>query len=116
MISSNITTGVNGLLSANGSKVSLNASRKKHYTESITSGQKDDVSGSFKDMFNSAIGKVNNLQIQSDDLRQKMIYEPESVDIHTVQIAAQKAEIALMFTKTVRDQAIQAYKELVNLR
>lgn len=116
MISSNSISLQNNLLNANGNKVSMFATENRHYTEKPVQGQADDVSTSFKDMFNSAVSKVNNLQIQSDGLRQKMIYEPESVDIHTVQIAAQKAEIALMFTKTVRDQAIQAYKELINLR
>jgi len=38
------------------------------------------------------------------------------VDIHTVMIAAQKAEISLNFTKAVRDEAIRAYRDLMNLR
>nr|HPM34164.1 flagellar hook-basal body complex protein FliE [Spirochaetota bacterium] len=46
----------------------------------------------------------------------KMIYEPESVDVHTVMIAAQKAEVALTFAKSIRDEAIKAYRELMNLR
>jgi len=31
-------------------------------------------------------------------------------------IAAQKAEVAMSFTKAVRDEAIRAYRELINLR
>ena len=76
----------------------------------------DDVSTSFANMLNKALGKVNDLQVDSESLSQRMIYEPESVDIHTVMISAQKAELALDFTKAVRDGAIRAYRELMNLR
>ena len=78
--------------------------------------EKDDVSTSFSNALMDAIGKVNNLQVDSEELTEKMIYEPESVDIHTVMISAQKAEIALSFTKAVRDEAVRAYRELMNLR
>ncbi len=76
----------------------------------------DDVSTSFADSLMKALGKVNNLQVNSEDLTEKMIHSPESVDIHTVMIATQKAEVALSFTKAVRDEAIRAYRELINLR
>jgi flagellar hook-basal body complex protein FliE len=99
-----------------GHKVSLKVANEKHFDEKPQKVADDDVSGSFKDMLSESIGKVNDLQVQSDELTQKMIYEPESVDIHTVMIAAQKAELALSFTKAVRDEAIKAYKELINLR
>jgi flagellar hook-basal body complex protein FliE len=78
--------------------------------------EKDDVSGSFADMLNSALSKTNDLQVDSENLMQKMIYKPETVDIHQVMISTQKAEIALGLTKAVRDGAINAYRELINLR
>ena len=71
---------------------------------------------SFSDFLNSAINKVNDLQNNSDNLVQKMIYEPESVDIHSVMIAAQKAEITLSLTKSVRDEAIRAFRDIMNMR
>ncbi|MBN2080275.1 MAG: flagellar hook-basal body complex protein FliE [Spirochaetes bacterium] len=76
----------------------------------------DDVTGSFADSLMKALGKVNDLQGASDELTQQMIYAPESVSIHSVMIAAQKAEIALSFTRAVRDEAVRAYRELINLR
>jgi len=76
----------------------------------------DDISSSFADMLKNAVGKVNNLQVDSERLTRQMIYEPESVDIHTVMISAQKAELALDFTRAVRDGAVRAYRELMNLR
>ena len=47
---------------------------------------------------------------------QQMVVRPESVDIHQVMVATQKAEIALGLTKAVRDGAINAYRELINMR
>jgi flagellar hook-basal body complex protein FliE len=101
----------------NGSIVTLRATHPLHFTEKIErKRQDDDVSTSFAELLKGSINKVNNLQIESERLTQKMIYEPESVDIHTVMIAAQKADVALSFTKAVRDEVIRAFRELVNLR
>ncbi len=77
---------------------------------------KDDVSTSFADLLKGVVGRVNDLQVDSERLSEKMIYEPESVDIHTVMISAQKAEVALGLAKAVRDEALQAYRNLTNLR
>jgi flagellar hook-basal body complex protein FliE len=67
-------------------------------------------------MLNSAVAKTNDLQVDAEGLMKKMVIEPESVDIHQVMIATQKAEIALGLTKAVRDGALNAYRELMNLR
>lgn len=99
-----------------GNTVKMKVSDPKHYDGEMSASQNDDVSTSFKDMFNAAVGKVNDLQVNSDELYQKMIYAPETVDVHQVMIAQQKAEIALTFVKSVRDEAIRSYRELMNLR
>lgn len=100
-----------------GNVVKMMTTEPLHYTgEPIVRRPGDDVSGSFADMLNNAVKQVNDLQVDSEKMMQKMIYEPESVDIHQVMIATQKAEIAISLTKAVRDGAINAYKELINLR
>jgi flagellar hook-basal body complex protein FliE len=97
--------------------VKLNTSDPLHFSgESKIKRESDDVSGSFADMLNSAISKTNDLQVDAESLMQQMIVKPESVDIHQVMVATQKAEIALGLTKAVRDGAINAYRELINLR
>ncbi len=96
--------------------VNLKATHPLHYKDKPEKRMNDDISSSFADALKSALNKVNNLQGESDELTNKMIYDPGSVDIHNVMIAAQKAEIALNFTKTVRDDAIRAFRELMNLR
>ncbi len=99
-----------------GHLVKLKATHPLHYREQKISAPDDDVSTSFADVLKKAVGKVNNLQSESNELTQKMIYEPESVDIHSVMIAAQKAEISLNFTKAIRDDAVRSFRELINLR
>lgn len=96
--------------------VKMKTSHPLHYTGTKEEPMDDNVSGSFADALMKALGKVNNLLAESDELAEKMIHAPESVDIHTVMIAAQKAEISLNFTKAVRDEAIRAYRDLMNLR
>jgi flagellar hook-basal body complex protein FliE len=100
-----------------GHMVTMKTSHPLHYDNRVRQEPaKDDVSTSFSNALMKALGKVNDLQVDSEEMTQKMIYQPESVDIHQVMIAGQKAEIALTFTKAVRDEVIRAYRELINLR
>lgn len=97
--------------------ITMKTTNPLHYDNRVKhEPETDDVSSSFADSLMKALGKVNDLQTDSEDLNQKMIYEPDSVDIHTVMLATQKAEVALNFTKAVRDEALRAYRELINLR
>lgn len=96
--------------------VRLQTTNPLHYTNNPPETLDDDVSTSFAQVLKRAVAKVNNLQNRSNELVQEMIYRPESVDIHTVMIAGQKAEIALNFTKAIRDEALRSYRELINLR
>jgi flagellar hook-basal body complex protein FliE len=103
--------------SFSGHIVKLNTTDPLHFSAAPKfEREMDDVSGSFADMLNSALSKTNDLQVDAETLMQKMIYKPESVDIHQVMVATQKAEIALGLTKAVRDGAVNAYRELINLR
>lgn len=99
-----------------GSAVSMKTTNPLHFTDAPKVGADDDVAKSFSEMLAETVGKTNDLQVESEGLTRKMIYQPESVDIHTVMIAQQKAEVALTFTKAVRDEAIRSYRELMNLR
>lgn len=107
---------INGI-GANGNIIKMFTTDPLHYSsEAPLKRTQDDVSGSFADMLNSAVAKTNDLQVDAEGLMKKMVVEPESVDIHQVMIATQKAEIALGLTKAVRDGALNAYRELMNLR
>ena len=77
-----------------GNIVELRKTNPLHYDDKVKREPAyDDVSTSFADSLMKALGKVNDLQTASEDLSQKMMYEPESVDIHTVMIRPPKAEL-----------------------
>ena len=79
-------------------------------------GKGEKVVSSFAESFNNAIAEVNDLEIRSTELATQMADDPESVDIHDVQIAAEEAEMAVLMTKSVVDRAIKAYKEITSLQ
>lgn len=77
---------------------------------------KERVATNFMDSLNELLGNVEELSNDSDELTKKSIYDPDSVDVHDVMIAAQKARFALNLTKTVSDGLIRAYRELITPR
>jgi flagellar hook-basal body complex protein FliE len=103
---------------SSGHIINLKATNDLHYGHRVEDKRKpvEKELGSFSNMLSSAIENVNNQQVRSEELVQKMIYQPESVDIHTVMISAQKAELSLTMMKTIRDEAIRAFRDLINLR
>lgn len=78
--------------------------------------EEEDVEQSFGKLLSKALKKVNDLQIQADELTTKMITSPEEVNIHDVMIAAQKAQLSLNFVKAIRDRVIRAYQDIMNMR
>ncbi len=61
-----------------------------------------------------AIANVNNQQIQSDDLTNKLINGGD-VELHEVMITSQKASITLSATMEVRNKAVEAYQEMMRM-
>ena len=103
-------------LTPSGDKVSIRTVNPLHYDEKKEIESPDNVSESFAEVFRKTLEKVNDQQVESDKLTQKMVFDPKSVDAHEVLIAAEKARISLTFTKTVIDGVVRAYRDLSNLR
>jgi len=99
-----------------GNQVAMKATHPNHYRVQTARESDDQVTKSFGELLSGAFGKVNNLQLNSDALTRQMIVEPESVSIHTVMIAGQKAELALSLAKGVTERVVRAYTEITNLR
>jgi len=99
-----------------GSTVEMKTTNPLHHSDKPALGHGDNVAASFAEMFNNAFGKVNDLQVDAESLLQQMMYEPGSIDIHTVMIAQQRAEVAMSLARSVRDEAVRSYRELMNLR
>jgi flagellar hook-basal body complex protein FliE len=102
-----------------GDAVSMRATNGKHFgvvNKPVVTDGRNNFIGEFGDILNKQLGQVNGLQLSSEELTQKLAITPDEVNIHEVMIAAEKAQLALNFTKTVRDKLVNAYQTLVNLR
>lgn len=114
---SNITNSVSPFpLSPKGDNVKIATNDERHYGDVVKPHNVNDVAESFADTLKKSLEKVNDLEVDADNLTQKMVFEPNSVDAHQVMIASEKARIAVTFTKTLVDGVIKAYRDLSNLR
>lgn len=100
---------------ARGDIVELVATNKKHFGEPVQAPGEEFIT-SFARALKKAFYSVNDLQKTSEELTRQFAVRPNSVDIHDVTIAAEKARIALQFTKSIVDRITQAYRELINIR
>ncbi|MFJ8234365.1 flagellar hook-basal body complex protein FliE [Ureibacillus sp. NPDC094379] len=69
---------------------------------------------SFANTLKDAIAAVNDQQITSDNLTNKLI-KGQDVELHEVMIASQKASITLNTTIEVRNKVIEAYQEIMRM-
>lgn len=70
---------------------------------------------SFSSFLNESIKKVNELQVQSDNLTEKLALG-QDVDLHQVMIASQKSSVAMQLTLEVRNKAVEAYQEMMRMQ
>jgi flagellar hook-basal body complex protein FliE len=99
-----------------GDMVSLNVTHRSHFGAPKEKVSDDEFVTEFSNALRDAFQRVNSIQKTSDELTKQMAVSPESVDIHDVTIAAEKARLSLMLTKSVVDRITQAYRELINMR
>jgi flagellar hook-basal body complex protein FliE len=67
-------------------------------------------------MLSRALEDVESVDSRSRDLTTKAIYDPDSVEVHDVMIAAEKSRFALTLTKTVADGLVRTFRELTQPR
>ena len=70
---------------------------------------------SFSSFLKDSIEKVNETQIQSDTLTEKLALGQE-VDLHEVMIASQKANVTMQLTLEIRNKAVEAYQEMMRMQ
>ena len=73
-----------------------------------------EVQQSFGTFLKDAINDVNNKQIESDLMTEKLV-RGENVELHDVMISAQKAAIALNATMEMRNKVVEAYQEIIRM-
>lgn len=78
----------------------------------------DDREDSFADVFNAAMGVLNETNdLQNDAQSAKIQFAlGEADNPHDMQIAEEKALTALQYTVAVRDKMMEAYREIMNMQ
>lgn len=64
--------------------------------------------------FQELVGKVNNMQVQSDQAIQRLA-TGENRNLHETMIAVEKASISFQFMSQVRNKALEAYQEVMRM-
>lgn len=78
-------------------------------------GTPDSSGVSFGDFLQNAISEVNNLQ-KTSEAANIQLAAGENIDLHTVMIAGEKANLALQLTVQVRNKVIEAYQEVMRMQ
>ncbi|MCL6559015.1 MAG: flagellar hook-basal body complex protein FliE [Firmicutes bacterium] len=75
----------------------------------------EEKGGSFADVLNSAVEKLNQTQVKADDLVKQML-TGEIEDIHQVTVAMQEAKLSMQLAVEVRNKIIEAYQEVSRMQ
>ncbi len=73
-------------------------------------------SKSFQDYLLEAVNSVNTQQMEVTNLQQKIITNPDEVDIHDVTIAMSKARMSLNLAQNVIDRLVTDWNEITTTR
>lgn len=71
---------------------------------------------SFSDYLMEAVNSVNSQQLEVSNLQEKIITNPDDVDIHDVTIAMSKARMSLNLAQTVIDRLVSGWNEITTTR
>lgn len=69
---------------------------------------------SFQDALLDALGDASHAEAKAEDAAVRFAAGDPSMGIHETIIAAEKATISLQFAVTLKNRAIEAYRELMN--
>jgi flagellar hook-basal body complex protein FliE len=88
------------------------------YGVSSASTAKGNRNEAFEDMFQAAINMVNETNNLSNAAEEaEMAYSLGLMEnTHDLQVAQEKANLSIQYTVAVRNQVLDAYKEIMNLQ
>ncbi|MBF0611415.1 MAG: flagellar hook-basal body complex protein FliE [Magnetococcales bacterium] len=69
----------------------------------------------FEDMLLSQINETNQVMQEARDMTEKAALGNAGVDIHDAQIASARADVHFRLMVQVRNKALEAYKEIMNM-
>lgn len=71
---------------------------------------------SFAEMVSGGIDSVSTAEANADSLAERLAVGDPTVQLHDVTIAAAEASLSLQLMVAVRDRALEAYHEIMNLQ
>lgn len=71
---------------------------------------------SFQDYLLEAVDSVNTQQLDVASIQEKLITNPDEIDVHDVTIAMQKARMSLNLAQTVIDRLVTDWNEITTTR
>lgn len=71
---------------------------------------------SFQQYLMEAVNSVNSNQLEVSSLQEKIITNPDEVDVHDVTIAMSKARMSLNLAQTVIDRLVTDWNEITTTR
>lgn len=88
-----------------------------NFEETLINKEEDKVSQdlNFGNILNNTLSKVNNLQLESDNLKEQLAIG-ELDNLHDLTIASEKANVALQATMSIRTKIVEAYKEIMRIQ
>ena len=95
-------TGTSSLTNSFQNKVTSNGSEKKE--------------GSFESFLLDAVNSVNSHQLEVGKVQEKLITDPDSVDVHDVTIAMAEANMSFSLAQTVISRMINSWNEITTTR
>ena len=79
------------------------------------SARPSDSNQPFGNLLRDAIGSVQSLEAQASQATEGLL-RGDGVDIHTAMIATQKADLAFEMALSVRNKAVAAYQQIMNMQ
>ncbi|AYO32235.1 flagellar hook-basal body complex protein FliE [Biomaibacter acetigenes] len=81
----------------------------------VYEGIKEQGQKSFQDILKAAFDSANKMQNDYDEILKRQLVD-ESINIHDVVIAGEKAKLSLELTLQIRNKAIEAYQEIMRMQ
>lgn len=99
-----------------GDAVSLMAPSPRHIGFQDKEKSPEDFLGMLGQAVQKGLNDTNSDQMQSEKMNLQMAVAPDTVNVHDVMIAAEKAQMSLDLTRTVIQKVVAAYQNITNLR
>ncbi len=105
-----------GTSSLHQTTLQMNQLDARHINKNSSKAVTTDVEQSFGEVFFNAVNQVNNQQTEASQLQQAAVIAPESVNVHDILIATEKATMSFQMMRALTERATRAYTEIMNIR